>query len=336
MQAVVYKSFGEPSDVLETVDVPIPEPGPGQVRIEMILSPVHNSDRGIVRGTYGYRPELPAIGGIEAVGRIDAHGPGVTDPQVGQRVSVYVPQGAWAQYLLAEAAEVVPVPDSVDDATASQLFAMPMSALLLLEDLAIEPGQWIAINAANGAVGRVLNLLAQRRGVRVLNLVRSAAAAKSLAESGFGPVVDTGSQGWRERVATLTGGAPIVRAIDQVSGEASTDLLDLLAEDGELIAFGRMSGQPMALDMGPLMFKGLVIKGYWSARRLRQITDETRRRLLGELIALAADGALRLTIEASYPLGQAAEVVQDATRPGRTGKLALTASLPVDTTKARS
>lgn len=180
MRAVVIEAFGEPRDVLTAGERPVPEPGPGEVRVATTLAPIHNHDLAIIRGVYGYRPELPAVPGTEAVGRIDALGEGVTGLEVVQRVTVSGVQGAWAEYFVAKAAGVVPVPDSVSDATASQLLAMPLSALMLLEDLNVEAGQWITINAANGAVGRLLNLLARARGVKVLNLVRSEAAAKSL------------------------------------------------------------------------------------------------------------------------------------------------------------
>ncbi|MFI5776227.1 zinc-binding dehydrogenase [Nocardia sp. NPDC051570] len=323
MRAVVIESFGEPKEVLHAAERPVPEPGPGQVRIATTLSPIHNHDLAIVRGVYGYRPELPYVPGTEAVGVVDALGPGVSDIEVGQRVAVAGVQGAWARYFLAEAGKLVPVPESVDDETASQLLSMPFSALMLLEDLAVERGQWIAVNAAGGAVGRLLNLLASRRGVRVLSLVRSAESAESLRESGFGPVVDTGSEGWRERVAEATGGEPIVRAIDQVGGEAASDLLELLGERGELISFGALSGRPMTISPGPMIFKQAVVKGFWASRRGEEIGEEALGRLYGELFNLAASGALRLEVAASYPLSEAGEAALATERPGRNAKVAL-------------
>ncbi|MFD6356909.1 zinc-binding dehydrogenase [Nocardia tengchongensis] len=326
MRAVVIEQFGEPKDVLTVAERPVPEPGPGEVRIATTLAPIHNHDLAIIRGIYGYRPELPAVPGTEAVGRIDALGTGVTGLEVGQRVTVSGVQGAWAEYFVAKAGGVVPVPDSVSDATASQLLAMPLSALMLLEDLNVEAGQWITINAANGAVGRLLNLLARARGVHVLNLVRSAAAAKSLRELGFEPVLDTESDDWQQRAAELTGGEPIVRAVDQVSGPAANDLLSLLGPRGELVTFGALSGQPMLLNPGPIIFKQAVVKGFWGSKRAEEIGGEERRRLITELVTLAAQGVLDLTVETAYPLEEAAEAAAASERPGRNAKIALSAS----------
>ena len=87
MRAVVHHSFGDPAEVLAVETVPTPEPGPGQVRVRVLASPIHNHDLWTIRGTYGYRPELPARAGTEAAGVVDALGEGVEGLQVGQRVA---------------------------------------------------------------------------------------------------------------------------------------------------------------------------------------------------------------------------------------------------------
>ncbi|MFI1920395.1 zinc-binding dehydrogenase [Nocardia sp. NPDC020380] len=326
MRAVIIEQFGEPKDVLVAGERPLPEPGPGEVRIATALAPIHNHDLAIIRGVYGYRPELPAVPGTEAVGRIDALGPEVTGFEIGQRVTVSGVQGAWAEFFVAKAGGVVPVLDSVSDETASQLLAMPLSALMLLEDLQVEAGQWIAVNAANGAVGRLVNLLARERGVHVLNLVRSPAAVESLQALGFEQALDIESPDWQQRAAELTGGAPVVRAVDQVGGRAAGDLLSLLGARGELISFGALSGQPLILDPGPIIFKQAVVKGFWGSKRAEEIGASERRRLIGELIGLAARGVLKLGVESTYPLDEAAEAAAASERPGRNAKIALSAA----------
>ncbi|QIS20671.1 zinc-binding dehydrogenase [Nocardia terpenica] len=323
MRAVVVENFGEPKDVLTPAERPTPEPGPGQVRIAMTLSPIHNHDLAIVRGVYGYKPPLPTVPGTEAVGRVDAVGPDVTGVSAGQRVVVRGAQGAWAEYFLAEAAQLIPVPDTIPDETAAQLLSMPLSALILLDDLKVEKGDWIAVNAANGAVGRLLNALATERGVRVLNLVRSEAAVTALRASGAEAVVSTEAEDWRDAVTAATGGAPIVRVVDQVGGPAGGELLTLLAPGGELISFGAMSGERLVLNTGALIFKQAVVKGFWASRRMEEIGREATVRLIGELVAAAERGVLRLDIEAAYPLADAAEAAAASERPGRNAKIAL-------------
>lgn len=325
MRAVVIERFGEPKDVLTTEERPVPEPGPGEVRLQLILAPIHNHDLAIVRGVYGYRPPLPAIPGTEAVGRVDAVGPDVTGLVVGQRVTVSGAQNVWAECFVVPAGQVVPVPDAVSDETAAQLLAMPLSALMLVEDLALQPGEWLVINAANGAVGRLVNVFGRQRGLHVLNLVRGPASVAALRELDYEPVLDTESADWRARVETVTSGAPIARAVDQVGGRAGADELVLLAPNGHLIIFGALSGKPLSLDSGSLIFKQAVVKGFWGAKRIEQIGAEHRGRLIGELIDLAARGELRLNIETAYLLESAADAAVATETPGRSAKIALSA-----------
>lgn len=325
MQAVVIDEFGEPKDVLGTREVPAPEPGPGELRIATVLSPIHNHDLAIIRGVYGYRPPLPATPGTEAVGVVDAVGAGVTGVEVGQRVAVAGARAAWADFFVARADQVVPVPSNVPDETACQLLAMPLSSLMLLDDLRVQPGQWIAVNAANGAVGRQVNLFAQQRGVRVLSLVRGPDSVRALEQLGFGPVLDTEVYGWAARAAEVTNGEPIVRGVDQVSGPAANALMSLLAPRGELVSFGALSGQPLIIDTGAVIFKQAVVKGFWGQQRGAEIDRGDYVRLITELVGWAADGTVRLDVQAEFPLDRAGEAAVVSETPGRNGKVVLRA-----------
>lgn len=166
MRAAIHTQFGDPAKVLELGERPTPQPGKGQVRVAMRRAPIHNHDLWTVRGNYGYKPELPAIGGSEAAGVIDALGEGVEGLQVGQRVVAAGVHEAWAEYFLADASGVVPLPDGLDDERGCQLIAMPLSALMLIEFLQVEKGDWIVQNTANGAVGKTVAMLARRAAFR--------------------------------------------------------------------------------------------------------------------------------------------------------------------------
>jgi NADPH:quinone reductase-like Zn-dependent oxidoreductase len=118
----------------------------------------------------------------------------------------------WAEYFVAPAAALIPVPDAIADEAAAQLVSMPFSALSLLEYLDVEPGQWIAQNTANGAVGRLVAQLAAARGVHVLGLVRRAEGVEELAAAGIEGVVATDQDGWRERASRSRVALPSSRA----------------------------------------------------------------------------------------------------------------------------
>ncbi len=322
MKAVVFDEFGSPRKVLHVVERPMPEPGPGQVRLRLVLSPIHNHDLMIVTGHYGYKPALPHFPGTEALGIVDKLGDGVSNLAVGQRVTGGA-SSAWAEYYLGNANALVPLPDGIDDATACQLVSMPLSAWRLLEELDVVAGDWIVQNAANGAVGKVIARLAAERGVRVLNIVRRDAAVAELAAEGIGDAVSSEHEDWREQARAVTGGAPIRRALDSVAGRAADELMDLVAEEGWLISFGALSGRPIQLNADNLLFKRATVKGFWAAKpSTRHSPEQLRAALLG-FVRKAATGELKLPIAEVFPLDQAAEAAEASNTPGRPGKIAL-------------
>lgn len=323
MQGLSYSEFGKPSQVLAVQELSKPEPAAGEVRLRMILSPIHNHDVLTVSGQYGYKPPLPAGAGSEGVGIVDALGEGVQGVSVGQRVVASGLKGVWAEYAIAKGASCVPMPESIDDETAAQLIAMPLSALTLLEFTGIREGQWLIQNAANGAVGKVLAQLAKPRGIHVINLVRRADAVEELKELGIENVIATDAPNWTEAVTSLTGTSPIAVAIDGVGGDASGDLLSLLGEGGQLISFGVMSGEKMRISAGDVIFKQAVVKGFWLAKLMETMSREDAGRMIGELVTRAAKGELKLQVDAVFPLAEAAKAVDAAVERGRKGKVLL-------------
>ncbi|HWJ73415.1 MAG TPA: zinc-binding dehydrogenase [Kaistia sp.] len=323
MRAAIHQTFGDPAEVLKAGDLPMPEPGAGEIRVRLVLSPIHNHDLWTIRGDYGYKPALPAVGGTEALGVVDALGAGVDGPAIGTRVVIAGVNGVWSDYFLAPAARAIPLPDAIDDATACQLIAMPLSTLMLLEDLALEPGAWMVQNAANGAVGRLMATFAKSRGINVVGLVRRDAGVAELAALGIDRVVSTAEPGAERRVAAVTGGAPILRGVESVGGEAAREMLKLLAPGGKLIAFGSMSGAPLVIPSGDLIFRRITVEGFWGAARSASTSREDMTRMIGELIGMAAAGTLRLPVDAIFPLERVAEAAAASDRPGRIGKIAL-------------
>jgi NADPH:quinone reductase-like Zn-dependent oxidoreductase len=323
MRAIVQDEFGDPGRVLTVGERPLPEPGPGQVRVRTVLSPIHNHDLWTIRGTYGFKPTLPAGAGTEAVGVLDALGEGVTALALGQRVVTGGTFGVWAEAFVASAGALVPVPDGIGDEVASQLVAMPFSALSLLDYLDVKPGEVILQNAANGAVGRLLAQFALARGEKVIGLVRRQRDADALAAQGIPNLVATGAGDWRGRVRALADGAPIAVAVDSIGGESSGDLLELVAEGGTLVSFGSTGGEDMRLSSGDLIFKQAVVKGFWGSKVSAAMEPGKRAALFGELIRAASTGAITLPVEAVFGFDQVHEAVDVATRQGRAGKVLL-------------
>ncbi|WP_210651630.1 zinc-binding dehydrogenase [Nocardioides sp. SYSU D00065] len=323
MRALVQPRFGDPAEVLSVQEVPDPEPGPGQVLVRVLLSPIHNHDLWTARGSYGFKPEMPARAGTEAVGVVERLGDGVDHLQVGQRVATGGTFGAWAELIVAPAAALVPVPDGMADEAAAQLVSMPFSAIALLDFLGLSEGDWCVQNAANGAVGRLVAQLARARGVHVLGLVRRAEGVDELAEHGIRDVVATDDDAWRDRVREIVGDAPLVAGVDSVGGAAAGDVVSLLAEDGVLVVFGAMASPTLEIASGDVIFKQVVVKGFWGSKVFAAMDRDKRSRLMGELADGLASGALTLPVERVYALDEIADAVRANQAPGRRGKVLL-------------
>ena len=321
MRCVVHESFGDPEQVLTVAERPRPEPGPGQALVRMLLSPIHNHDLMTVAGHYGYKPPLPAIGGTEAVGLVEALGEGVGHLRVGQRVAGGG-QATWAELYLADTARLVPVPDGVSDETACQLVSMPLSAKMILAELGLKQGDWLVQNAANGAVGRLVSRFGAEQGIGVLSLVRRDAAVSELRDLGIEAAVSTEGAGWPERARALTGGAPILHGIDSLAGDGPSQLAKVMADGGTITSFGAMTEQPLHVPAALLLFRRMTVNGFWAARP--RLPPQEIGRLLGELVSDAAAGRLDLPVGGTYRLEEVAEAVRATRRPGRPGKIVLT------------
>lgn len=321
MKAITYSTFGTPVDVLHVSDEPNPEPAAGEVRVRMTASPIHNHDLWTIRGSYGYKPELPTTAGSEAAGVVEAVGAGVDDKLIGQRVAVAGVAGAWAEHFVAPAAGLVPLPDAVSDDVGSQLLAMPLSALALLEQLALKAGDWLVQTAANGTVGKLMVGMARERGVKVLNLVRRVEAKKELETFGVDAVLSTEEEDWKTRAEAIVGETGARAAIDSVGGPIVADVADLLGRDGELIVFGTAAGVPLALNAGNMISRHLTVKGFWGARVMSEMSTEEKVRLIGELVQLAVAGKLHLPSGGDFSLDQFQAAIDASLTAGRSGKI---------------
>jgi NADPH:quinone reductase-like Zn-dependent oxidoreductase len=310
MIALQHARFGEPAEVVAPVTIDEPSSGAGEVRLRLLRSPIHNHDLATIRGVYGYKPTLPAIAGSEFLG-VD---------EKGRRFAVGT-RGAWAEYVVAREREAVPVPDAIDDDRACQLLAMPLSALVLFDDLRVEPGMWLAQNAAGGAVGRILMRLAQKAGANIVNFVRRDSAAEELRGYGATHVVVTEHDGWQREAHELTDGKGFSRIVDSVAGPQTMDLQRLLAHSGELIVFGGLSGSAIKLDPSLMISQEAVVRGFWMTSWMQRATAEQRGAAMQRVFAMAIANELPLPVSAVYPLSEAAAAISAAQTPGRNGKV---------------
>jgi NADPH:quinone reductase-like Zn-dependent oxidoreductase len=311
MIALQHARFGEPAEVIEAVDIPVPEPREDQTVLRMVRAPIHNHDLATIRGVYGYKPNLPATGGTECLGTIG-----------GKRFACMT-HGTWADEVIAYSASLVPIPDAIDDDRACQLLAMPLSTVVLFDALRTQPGMWIAQTAANGAVGKLLMRLAQKHDVNIVNFVRRDAAAEELHGYGAQHVIVTAHEGWQQRAHALTGGTGFARIVDSVAGPQALDLQRLLAQFGELIVFGALSRAAIKLEPGLMIAQESIVRGFWMNTWMQRASEGDRVDAMQRVFALALAGELPLPVGGVYPLRDAAQALRAAETEGRGGKILL-------------
>ena len=323
MRALRYAQFGPPLDVLRLEDVPVPEPAAGQVRVRLTHRSINPSDLYQVAGTYGVRPRLPATPGNEAVGRVEALGEGVTGLAVGQRVVPLGAGGTWTDAVLAWPAQLIPVPDGVSDQTAAQFVANPMSVwIMLTEELSLKPGDWLLQTAAGSTLGRLVIQLARLRGIKTINLVRRQEQTRELLDLGGDAAFSTQDADLVSKVLALTGGKGAAAALEAVGGETGALALACLARGGTMLVYGMLSGEPVPVNSGALLFKSQTVRGFWLVQWLRD-KPQAVPQVAGELMRLMAEGKLVPPVEAEYSLDDYRAAIEHATRPGNSGKILL-------------
>ena len=320
MRAVEFQEYGGP-EVLKVVEAEVPQPGPGQVSLDVAYTGVNFADLK-ARGE-GYRvPQLPFVPGLEASGRVRALGEGVTGLSVGQEVTALTEGGAYADVALAHASTVFPVPAGVGLRTAATLPTVLPTAYALVHAVGrLQPGETVLVQGAAGGVGTVLGQLAKAAGARaVYGVVSGAAKAAYAREYGYDEVF-VGE--FTQAVRKATGGRGVDLALDPVGGETFRDSLASLAVFGRLVSFGNASSAP-AWNVGqPELYPCGVSVGGFSILTLAKTAPGELRSLAERAFAKAVDGTVSLPVTAEFGLEEAAEAHRLMGTRTSTGKLLL-------------
>lgn len=235
---IAAQTFGGP-EVLEVVHVDdLPEPGEGEVRIRVEAAGVGYTDTIVRRGRYVlYKGGLPVTPGYDVVGVIDKLGAGVTAFQVGDRVADMPVAGAYSQFMLRPARDLIPVPAGVDPVAAVEVPLMWMTAWqMLTRSVSLQPGATILVVGASGAVGRALVLLGRHLGLRVIG--SCSAGNLALVEALGATAIDHRRADLAETVRAANGGNGVAAAFDAVGGHSWQISWDVLAAGGKLVGYG--------------------------------------------------------------------------------------------------
>ena len=319
MRAVMVTGYGG-TDVLEVVEIDNPSPGTGQLLVDTTVAGVNFRDCYERQGA-GYGGTPPFVTGAEGAGVVAAVGDGVADVNVGDRVAWSNAPGSYAEQVLVDAANAVPLPSGVSDEIAAAVLLQGMTAHYLSHDVyPVQDGDTVLVHAGAGGVGLLLTQMVRSRGGRVISTVstdekadlsRAAGASETIAYEGF-----------RERARELTGGDGVAAVYDGVGRDTFDESLLSLRVRGTMALYGASSGAVDPVDPRRLMAGGSLILTRPSLPHFIRTREELLARS-GAVLAAVADGSLAVRIGGIYPLDDARTAQDDLQARRTTGKLLL-------------
>ncbi|HVL17995.1 MAG TPA: quinone oxidoreductase [Gemmatimonadales bacterium] len=320
MQAIRVHRFGGP-EVLRVEDLPIPEPGAGDALIKVEAAGINFVD--VYHRDGRYPGQLPLTLGREAAGTVERVGAGVTTCRPGDRVVSETVRGGYAQYALAAAERLVPVPDQVSSRQAAAVLLQGMTAhYLAYATYPLAPGDTCLVHAAAGGLGLLLCQIASRIGARVIGTVSTEDKAALARRAGAHEVILYTRIDFLDEVRRLTGGAGVQVVYDSVGRTTFLKGLDCLTRRGMMVLCGQSSGPVEAFDPQLLNPKGSL---FLTRPTLAHYTA-TRAELLergDEVLRWVAEGALEVRIGGDFPLAQAADAHRELEARRTTGKVLL-------------
>lgn len=319
MRAIRPTRVGGP-EVLTLEDLPTPAPGAGQALVRVGAAGVNYID--VYHRTGLYPQPLPMPIGLEGAGTVEKLGDGVTGLAVGDRVAWSGISGSYASHVLAPADRLLPVPAGMDTNTAAAIPLQGMTVHYLTKTVfPVDKSHTVLLHAAAGGVGLLLTQMAKRAGARVIGTVSSEAKAALVRAAGADHVIDYTTTDFAAEVKRWTGGRGVDVVYDSVGKTTFDGSVDVLAPRGMLVLFGQASGPVGSFDLVRLA-KG----SYFLTRPSLQHYTATRAELLmraEEIFGLVASGALRVRIDKTFPLANAADAHGALTGRSTAGKLLL-------------
>ena len=302
-------------------EVKVETPGPGQVLVRNTAIGLNFIDTYHRSGLYPVA--LPATLGVEGAGIVDAVGPKVSGFKPGERVAYAQPIGAYAEWVLRPADRVVKIPTGIDDKVAAAMMLKGMTAQYLLRrTYKVKAGDTILVHAAAGGVGQILCQWAKHLGATVIGTVGSDEKAMFAKKAGCKHVIVTTREKFQERVKEITKGAGVPVVYDGIGKDTFMGSLDCLAPLGLMVSYGNASGPVPPFEIGILSQKGSLF-----LTRPTFMTHTAKREDLlksaAELFSVVKKGAVKITINQTYPLKEAAQAHRDLELRKTTGSTVL-------------
>jgi NADPH:quinone reductase len=318
MKAIQVKQTGGP-EVLQLVDLPVPQPKPNEAVVKIAASGVNFID--IYQREGRYKVPLPFVLGQEGAGVVTAVGPQVKSVKPGDRVAWTSVLGSYAEYASVPGERLVQVPQGVSDQQAAAVMLQGMTAHYLSHDtFPLKRGQTALVHAAAGGVGLLLVQMAHNIGARVIATVSTDEKARLARQAGADEVILYTQADFEAETKRLTGGNGVDVVYDGVGKTTFEKGLNVLRPRGMMVLFGGSSGAVPPFDLVQLSQKGSLYLTRPTLANYIATTEELRARS-SAVFKMIAEGKLKLRIEHTYPLTDAATAHRDIEGRKTTGKL---------------
>jgi NADPH:quinone reductase len=308
-------------EVMRWEEVEVPKPGSGEVLVRNSAVGLNYIDT--YHRTGLYPAPLPATLGMEGAGVVEAVGAKVKEFKPGDRVAYAQPMGAYAEVCIRPAERLVKIPAGIDDRTAAAMMLKGMTAQYLLRrTYRVKRGDTILVHAAAGGVGQILSQWGKHLGAEVIGTVGSDDKAALAKKAGCRHVIVLARENLAERVRKITKGQGVPVVYDGIGKDTFEGSLDSLQPFGLLVSYGNASGPVPPLNLGVLSQKGSLF-----ITRPTLMTYVAKRedlvRSARELFTVVKSGAVRIRINQTYPLREAAQAHRDLEARKTTGSTVL-------------
>ncbi len=308
-------------DAMQVEDLERPTPDKGQVLIKVAVAGVNFADLGQRDGSYPNLAPLPLTLGFEVAGIIEEVGADVSMLSKGMRV-VSLVNGGYAEYAVADGALVIPLPDAVSFAAAVAVPVQGQTAFLALEKAArLQQAERVLIHSAAGGVGTLATQLAKLMGAsKVIGTTTNTSKEAFIRAQGADAVILTSEKNWVEQVIQATDGQGVDIVLETIGGEIGQQSLGCLAPNGRMVVYGTLTGAVTPVVTQMLLPKCLSIIGYNT--NIQSLADQ--KRASNALLRYIASGAIRVTVDDSFPLTEAASAHKAISEHKTRGKVVLT------------
>jgi NADPH:quinone reductase-like Zn-dependent oxidoreductase len=276
-------------------DLPVPEPGDGQVRIEVALASINPSDVMFIQGLYGQRRIKGNAAGFEGVGRVVASGGGpLADRYIGRRVAFFSAPGApgtWSEYSIADAAACIPLVDAVRDEDGAAMIVNPLSALAMFDIVKQDEAKAFILSAGASQLSKLLIRVAADEGYRPIALVRRDNQIEPLTTLGAAHVLNSEAGDFEQQLRALLEEEKPRVFLDAVANQGSARVFTAMGRRARWVIYGKLDPEPPTLlEPGHLIFLSKRIEGFWLARWLREAPIADRKAAIHNAQTRFAEG----------------------------------------------